>query len=538
MKLTKIQVLFCLTFLTLFPSACSRDSQKFDLVILNGTVLDGSGQSGFSSDIGISGRRIVRMGSIENPGQAIVIRAEGKIVAPGFIDVHTHCDRGIDRVPTVDNYLLQGVTTVVGGNCGGHPYPLADLFSKLESHGISPNFACLIGHNTIRRLVMEYRMERPTAQETSRMKQLIREEMLAGGLGFSTGLSYLPGRYSDTQELIDLASAVAPFGGLYATHMRDQGEQITEAIEESIRIGEANGITIQISHIKLAKDSVWGQLERITRPVEDARSRGVRVFLDQYPYTATSSGFTSSFPAWAFEGGRAIFLKRLDDPAIRARIKAYIIERRLTSSKGIDKLSTINIAAYEHQPELNGKNLRDILLSRGVKPGIDSAAELIMEIERNGGASGVFFQMAEEDVSAMMRLPYNMHASDGGVQVPGDGVPHPRNYGTFPRVIAHFVREKKVIPLEEAIRKMTSLPAEVFGLRDRGRLMEGAFADITIFDPRDFTDQATFSQPHRYSRGLSYVLVNGTIVVENNRHTGARPGDILYGPGKTNGDDT
>jgi len=272
----------------------------------------------------------------------------------------------------------------------------------------------------------------------------------------------------------------------------------------------------------------------ITGPVEKAQKRGVNVHLDQYPYTATSSGFTSSFPSWAFEGGKEEFLKRLKDKKTYNRIKNYIIERRLTSTKGIDKLETIYIASYKKNPDYQGKNLKEILISRGQKPTIQNGVNLIIEIEKNGGASGVFFQMDEKDVQYLMKLSYTMHASDGAVRVFGEGVPHPRNYGTFPRVISHYVREKGVLNLEEAIRKMTSLPAQVFSLKDRGLIKEGMFADITIFDYENIKDKATFSNPHQYGEGFSYVIVNGKIVIENDKYTGELPGMVLYGPGKNN----
>jgi N-acyl-D-amino-acid deacylase len=360
--------------------------------------------------------------------------------------------------------------------------------------------------------------------------------MKAGGIGFSTGLSYLPGIYSRSEELVELASAVAPYGGIYATHLRDQGKKITEAIEEAIEVGRKNGIPVQISHIKLAEDSVWGEIERITGPVEKARSEGVEVWLDQYPYTATSSGFTSSFPSWVFEGGRDKFLERMKDGKTYAEVKAYVIERRLTSTKGIDKLKTINIASSSGFSGFEGKNLYDILIDRGMEPTVSNGADLIIEIEINGGAQGVFFQMDETDVETIMRLPYNMVGSDGGVQVLDRGVPHPRNYGTFPRVVSHYVRDKDVLSLEEAILKMTSLPAMAFRLNNRGLIKEGMYADLILFDGRSFQDQATFSQPHQFSRGLSYVVVNGEVVVENNQHTGKLPGMVLYGPGKEVGE--
>jgi N-acyl-D-amino-acid deacylase len=514
----------------------SCGGQSYDLVIKNGSIVDGSGENAYAGDIAVRGSRIVKIGNLKKSKAIVAIDASGLVVTPGFIDVHTHCDRGIKRVPTVDNYILQGVTTVIGGNCGGHRFPLANFYKDLEESGIAINFGSLIGHNTIRREVMEYKMEEPTDEEMTRMKELIDQEMRAGGLGFSTGLSYLPGIYSKTEEIVELASAVSPYQGIYASHIRDQAEHITEAIEEAISIGEINNLTVQISHIKLADDAVWGQTERITKPVEDAHARGVEVFLDQYPYTATSSGFTSSFPSWVFEGGRDQFLERMKDPEVYAKVKAHIIDRRLTSTKGINKLETIYIANSRNYRDYEGKNLQQILLAQGEEATISNGADLIIAIEKNGGASCVFFQMDEKDVENLMKLPYNMHASDGSVQEVGRGVPHPRNYGTFPKVIAYYVREKGVLSLEEAVRKMTSLPAQAFKLKDRGLLQEGMYADICIFDPADFKDKATFQEPHQYSEGLSYVIVNGKIAIQEYKHTHAYSGLILYGDGKVQGE--
>lgn len=506
-------------------------SQEYDLVIKNGMVVNGTGNPWFKADIGIKGGIIEKIGWIDRSSGKKIIEAEGLVVAPGFIDVHTHCDRGILKVPTVDNYILQGVTTVIGGNCGGHPYPLKELFQQAEQKGISPNFGCLIGHNTIRREVMEYRVGPPSADELKRMKELIKQEMKAGALGFSTGLAYLPGIYSTTEEIVELAKEVAFYGGVYASHIRDQGDNITEAIEEAIKIGEKNNIPVLISHIKLAKDSVWNELERITKPVEKARKKGIEVFLDQYPYTATSSGFTSSFPSAIFEGGREKFIQRLSNPEVYRQVKEHLIEKRLSSSIGRDMLETIYIASCRKNPEYEGKNIKEILISKGKKTDAEHAADLIIEIEKNGGAQGVFFQMDEKDVEELMKLPYTMHASDGGVQLMNEGVPHPRNYGTFPRVFSYYVREKGILRLEEAVKKMTSLPAQVFRLEKRGLIQAGMFADITIFDPLEFKDLATFAEPHQYSQGLSYVIVNGEIVATENRHTGKKPGMILYGSG-------
>jgi len=513
-------------------SNCTFLEKPYDLVIKNGIIIDGTGNPWFKSDIGLKKQKIVRIGFIDESQAKKSIDASNLIVSPGFIDIHTHCDRKIAEVPTVDNYIYQGVTTVIGGNCGGHPFPLKEHFKKIEDKGTSVNFGCLIGHNTIRRKTMGFKMEAPTKEEMEEMKVLVDEEMKAGAMGFSTGLSYLPGIFSETEEIVQLASVVSRYGGIYATHLRDQGLHITEAIEEAIEIGERNNIPVQIAHIKLADDAVWYQLERITGPVEEARQRGVEVTLDQYPYTATSSGFTSSFPSWAFEGGEEKFLERLEDKEAFQKIKSFVIKRRLTSTKGINKPETIYIARSKKFPEYEGKNLQEILFAQGKKSTTDNAVDLIIDIEKNGGASGVFFQMNEKDVEDLMRLPYNMHASDGGVRVKGEGIPHPRNYGTFPRVISHFVRERGIISLEEAIKKMTSLPAQTLRLGKRGVIREGLYADLTIFDRNTFEDKATFPDPHQYSQGLMYVIVNGELVVEKGKHTGGLPGMVLYGYGK------
>jgi N-acyl-D-amino-acid deacylase len=531
-RLFRISAYLVALFVFFFILKSFTPNQEFSILIKDGHIIDGTGNPWFKGDIGINGKKIDAIGNLSKKRGRITIDATNLMVTPGFIDVHTHCDRQIAEIPTVDNYILQGVTTVIGGNCGGHPYPLDEIFLKLEDNGISVNFGCLVGHNTIRKEVMGLTMDPPTVDELDRMKILIQKEMEAGALGFSTGLSYLPGTYSDTSELVSLVSAIVPYGGIYTSHIRDQGLKITHAIQEAIEVGEKNDIPVLISHIKLAEDVVWGKPEMITKPVETARERGVEVFLDQYPYTATSSGFTSSLPSWCFEGGREKFLERLDDKDTFQKIKSYVIGRRLTSTKSIDKLKTIYIARSEEFPDYEGKNLREILVSQKIEPTIDNAADLIIDIEKNGGASGIFFQMDEKDVEYLMRLPYTMHASDGGIQIMGNGVPHPRNYGTFPRVIAHYVREKAIITVEEAIRKMSSLPAQVFRIRQRGMIREGMYADITIFSYNTFKDSASFANPHQYSQGLKYVIVNGDIVAKNDTHTGKRPGMVIYGQGK------
>lgn len=505
--------------------------EPYSLVIKNGLIIDGTGKKAFQADLAVKGERIVKIGRLPKAKAQQEIDASGLIVAPGFIDVHTHGDRRLLDVPSADNYVRQGVTTIIGGNCGGHPFPLGELFEQLEKTGIALNFGCLVGHNTIREKVMGMKMEEPSAEEMAEMKRLIEQEMRAGGLGFSTGLAYLPGTYSKTKEIVELASVAARYGGVYASHIRDQGKKITEAIEEAIEVGRRNRMKVQISHIKLADEEVWNEINRIADPVEKARSEGVEVHCDLYPYTATSSGFTSSFPSWVFEGGEEKFKERLADPEVYQKVKEYIIERRLRSPRGINRLQAILIARCREHPEYEGKNLEEILKMKGIEPTIDAAAELIIEIEKGGGAQGIFFQMDEADVVELMKLPYVMIGSDGEIQVFGRGFPHPRSYGTFPRVISRYSQERKAISLEQAIQKMTSLPAQAFALEKRGLLKAGYFADIVVFDPNEFRDEATYEQPHRYPSGLHTVVVNGQIVFQQGEMKSVFPGKILKGKG-------
>lgn len=511
---------------------CRPAENKYDLVIKNGLVLDGTGNPWFRADIGIRGQKIVAIKNrLESRTGVKIIEAEGLVVAPGFIDIHTHADRDLLSIPGCENYISQGVTTLIGGNCGEHDYPLADLLAGIEKKGIACNFASLAGHNTIRRQVMGMKMGEPTSEEMARMKDLLRQELRAGAIGLSTGLAYLPGTYSRPEELVELASVVGELGGFYASHIRNQGLRITEAIEEAILIGEKNGIPVQISHIKLAHEDVWNELERIVAPVESARARGVEVTLDQYPYTATSSGFTSSLPQDVFEGGREKFLERIQNPEVFNRVKQTIIKNRLTSSRGIDKLKTIYVASSRKFPQYEGKNLEEILELQGKAATVENGAELIIELVKEGDVSAIFFQMDEKDVENLMRLPYVMIGSDGGLQTAGQGSPHPRSYGTFTRVLGEYVRERGIITLEEAVRKMTSLPAQTMRLKDRGMIKEGYYADLTIFNPAEVKDTATFGQPHQHSSGVIYVLVNGQPVLEKGNFTGLKPGAVIYGPG-------
>jgi len=523
--LTGTVLLFSGFFISCFNSG-------YDIIIKNGKILDGTGNPWFLADLGIKNGKIVKIGFLNNSKAEKIIDAGGQYVSPGFIDVHTHADRKIAKLPCVKNYMLQGVTTVVGGNCGGHEFPVKDLFSKLEASGIGINFASLIGHNTIRREVMGKDFRDPTPEELETMKKLVKQEMESGCIGFSTGLAYIPGRFSKTEEIIELTKMIAPYNGIYATHMRNQGSKIKEAILESIRIGEEAGVPVEISHIKLASEDVWGKYDLICKPIEDARKRGIPVTMDQYPYTATSSGFTSSFPAWSVSGGHKKFVKRLQSPQKYQRIKKALIKKRLSTTHGVDKLKCIYVAYDKNHHEYEGKNIAQILEINGIKKTISNGADMIIKLEKEDQPRGIFFQMTEKDVSILMKKPYNMIISDGKIEVPGVEVPHPRAYGTFPRVIAKYVREKHVLTLPEAVRKMTSFPAQTFRFYDRGVIKQGNCADIVIFDFGKIKDTATFQKPHQYPKGISWVIVNGKVAAHDNKIINDKAGKIIYGYGK------
>lgn len=533
---SKIYILICLCLIFLLL-CCGKQyitfyNKPYDIAVLNGTIVAGDGNPWFKADIGIKNERIAYIGKLFPADAKQVIDAAGLYITPGFIDIHTHADRGITRIPTADNYLLQGVTTVVGGNCGGHPYPLEETFKTMEKQGIAINFCSLIGHNTIRRQVMGLKMAEPTHEELEEMKKLVDREMKAGAVGLSTGLAYMPGVYSKTDEITELVRVVGRYGGFYASHIRNQGTKIVESIEEAIEIGEKSGLPIEISHVKLCIEENWGRPEKISGPVEKARAGGIEVTTDQYPYTATSSGFSSSFPSWSLEGGNDELVKRLENPENYKKIRDHLIKGRLTSIKGINKLKTIYLASYGSNKKYEGKNLFEILEMEGKEPTVENGADLIIEIQKNGGASCVFFQMDEADIDDVMRLEYNMIGSDGEIIHFGEGFPHCRSYGTFPRIIHKYVYEDKALSLEEAVRKMTSLPAQTIRLTERGLIKKNLFADLVIFDLDKIKDTATYQKPHQYPEGIKYVIVNGAVAAKDGRPTGDLPGRVLYGPGK------
>ena len=502
-------------------SGCS--SPHFDIIINNGKIADGSGSKLFSANIYIKNGKIIEIGNLPNALGDKVLDAQDLIIAPGFIDMHTHAERRSLEFPTVENYLQQGVTTIVGGNCGGSPFPINDFMEKTVQKGIGPNLALLIGHNTVRKEVMGTENRLATNKEIDEMQSIIQSAMNEGAFGMSTGLKYIPGAYSNTEEVIALASTVSKNMGIYATHMREEGIGLIKSVKEAIDIGRKANLPVQISHHKAVGKTMWGNSIKTLELIEEANAEGIKVTADQYPYTATSTGLTVVFPAWSLSGGSKKLKERLEDPELRQKIKDKIIWNIVYDRGGGDPASIV-VASYPNNDKYNGLNLAQITKLKGLSPTPDNAAEILMNLVYEGNGKGIYHCLNEEDVQRIMAHPRIMHASDGSTIEFGEAQPHPRSYGTYPRVLGQYVREKNVISLVESIRKMSKLPASVLGIKDRGEIKNGFWADLVIFDQHKIIDNATWENPHQYPSGVSWVLVNGKISLEN-----GIPSKNLYG---------
>lgn len=498
----------------------------FDVVITGGRIVDGSGSPWFAGDIGITNGRITRIGRLAGAEAARRIDATGLIVSPGFVDPHAHARERLFELPTAEGYLLQGITTVVDGNDGSSPLPLAPYLAKAEAARFSPNLALFAGHGTIREQVMGTANRRASPSELDQMKALVRQAMRDGAIGLSTGLAYIPGNYATTEELIALSVVTREHGGIYVSHMRDEGGGVLDSVRETIRIGEEARIPVQISHHKVGGRRQFGQSVQSLALIESARGRGIDVTFDQYPYTASQTGLSLIFPRWALadDGLNA----RLADPKGRGEVKNGMLD--FIDERFGDDPARIQLVRCGFDPSLSGKTIADLLKAAGQPLTQSATADVVIDLQLKGGCSAIFHAYDEPDVERLMRAPFGMIGSDGSLTKVGDGAPHPRAFGTYPRVLGRYVRERKVLALEEAIRKMTSFPAARLGLTDRGLLREGMAADVTIFDPATVIDRSTFTDPHHYSEGVRYVLVNGTVVIDNGAHTGARPGRVLRGP--------
>jgi len=514
------------------PSDPNAADIPLSIVIEGGTVYTGELAPPVRMDVGIRDDRIVSLGDLVGAPAGQRIDARGLAVVPGFIDIHSHAVRstaersGLFLWPDAENYIRQGVTTAIGGPDGRSWYPISDLLERVERQPPGINFGTFVGHNRIRTEAMGRENRAPTAAELAAMEAMVEQAMLDGAYGLSSGLKYIPGAYSQTDEVIALARVAARYDGIYITHMREEGIGLLESVRETIAIGEATGIPVQVTHHKAMGKSMWGKSRESLALLDAAQARGVDTSSDQYPYAASSTGISVLLPAWAQAGDRSERLARFADAEQRPRVLAGI-ESNLVEDRGGNDLNRVAIASCDWNPAYNGKTLGELLTGREKALTMENAAALVLELEENGGCSAVYHAMADEDVERIMRHPRTMIASDGGIFMPGPNVPHPRNYGAFARVLALYVREKGTLDFTTAIHKMSRMPADRIGLAERGRIAPGAFADIAVLDPATVQDRATFDDPHQLSTGVSHVIVNGTLTLANGEMLGARAGRVL-----------
>jgi N-acyl-D-amino-acid deacylase len=518
------KLLFC-SFVSLVLFQQRTAAQTADILIRNGKILDGTGNSWVYGDIAIQDGRIAAIGKLAKWTAARTIDAMGLMVAPGFIDVHTHIEGDDRRMPTADNFIYDGVTTVVTGNCGSSQVSIGSYFRMLDSMKISINVASLIGHNDVRRAVIGSANRDPNEEEMQKMEVIVEQAMKDGAVGLSTGLIYIPGTYSKTEEVVRLAKVASRYHGVYASHMRDEGDSVTQAIEEALHIGREAKMPVEISHFKLSGQQNWGRSKETIPMIIKARQEGLDVTVDQYPYTASSTSLSTLLPDWVLSDGQDSIKARLARPQTRKEVVDYML-RRLKRRK-LKHFSYPVVASFRADSTLNGKSIEQVNLLKGRKHKAKEEAETIVQMMEQGGAGMVFHGMGDADVKTIMQYPFNMFASDASIRVYGSGNPHPRGYGTNARVLSKYVRDEKVISLEEAIRRMTSLPAQKFQLKDRGLLREGYAADIVVFDADKVQDLSTYDKPHQYSTGFAYVLVNGKLTVEEGKHNGTRSGATL-----------
>ncbi len=520
-----------------------------DIIIKNGYIVDGTGSPWYRGDVSITQGRIDEVGQVHQT-EGEIIDAAGFIVAPGFIDIHTHSDTTLPVNPYAESKIRQGVTTEVTGNCGNSSAPIKneavdEIRAKFENLGLqipwrsmkehlqfindqgcSVNYAALIGHGTVRKSVVGYANREATPLEIQEMKNLIQEAMSEGAFGISTGLIYPPGCYTNTEELIELSKIAARMGGIYVSHIRDEGANVLEAGQEAVFIGQETSIPVHWSHVKAAGSKIWGTSSKILALMENSREHGIDISGDLYPYEATSTGLSMFLPKWAHDGGRNSLLERLKTPSIREQLKDEINQRR--STRGTWEHIVIASVLKERNKHYEGLDVASISAKLNMDP-VEFVIDLLAD--ENGEVGMISFAMCDDDIRTLLKHPLIMIGSDGNSLSPqgvlGNGRPHPRHYGTFPRVLGHYVRDEKVISLENAVKKMTSLPAWRLGIRDRGILLPGLAADITIFDPDKIADQATYLNPHQFPVGIHHVIVNGKVTIREGEHTGAKAGRTL-----------
>jgi N-acyl-D-amino-acid deacylase len=516
------------SLLALSGASAPAQQPEFDVLITGGTVIDGTGAQRFRADIALKGDRIALISRSPIPSSRAgrTIDATGKVVSPGFIDMHAHLDP-LMQLLGAESAARQGVTFALGGPDGGSPLPLGSYMDTLTARGIGINVGYLVGHNTVKQRVMGTVNRVPTADELRRMKALIAEGMRDGAFGISTGLRYLPGNFSRIEEVIELSKVAADSGGIYTSHLREEGLGLIQGVAEAIQIARDAKIPVVLTHHKAVGQQMWGKSVQTLAMVDSARRRGLDVMVDVYPYTATSTGLGVLIPTWAFDGGDTSFVRRVNDRQIRDSIKKGVVELLLTDRGGGD-IARVQFSNVRWQPELNGKTLADWAKQRGMAPTVENGAELVIEGQLKGGASMIYHVLDEADVQRIMKHPQAMIGSDGRLARYGDNSsPHPRAYGTFPRVLGRYARDLKAFPLETAIYKMSGQSAARLGVRDRGVLRAGNFADVVVFDPATVADKSTFEQPHQYSVGIDYVFVNGVAAVDAGRFTDSRAGRVL-----------
>lgn len=509
----------------------------FDVLIRRGQVLDGTGKPAVQADVAILNGRIAAIGDLSGKTAQETVDATGRVVCPGFIDLHNHSDSGILKFRSAENFIRQGVTTLVCGNCGSSPVNVREFFGQLREGGTGPNIALLIGHGSVRRAVIGTQNVLANDTQLAEMRRMVRQAMQDGAVGMSTGLVYSPGAFAPVEELIALAKELQPFGGFYATHMRDEGPRVLEALEEALRIGREAGVPVHVSHHKISSASVFGLTRQTLARIDRARASNSDVTLDQYPYAAGSGGLSFYVPQPSLAGGIDAYRQRIADLKQRAEIVAAVervfIDKLLEAGQTFDRpadavagLSRIQIARASYDTTLEGQTVAQILKSRKLEPTLRNGAELVVELvgREVGGINHTLDGEPGGDVDRVMLHPQTSIASDGHVLEFGSGHPHPRCYGCFPRILGHYVRERKLLSLEEAIHKMTLLPARRLGWTDRGVLEQNAWADVVVLDPTTVADRATFDKPHQQSVGIDHVLVNGQFVLKAGKMTDRRPG--------------